>query len=177
MASFSGFSYKPIPPSKDDKAAEFMGKIGTSVHRKVCWSDEDIPDGVCPDCGGDLREEQHCFMTVTVAGEGLEKFLTGSRGGFCELCPVVVLSRPSFDSIMKAGNSGVDQYEVLGIVDMDAIPEDKRDIPLGTTDDAPVPLIEFIKDTPRVSTKIGRNDLCPCGSGKKYKKCCALVTA
>lgn len=22
--------------------------------------------------------------------------------------------------------------------------------------------------------KIGRNDLCPCGSGKKYKKCCAL---
>ncbi|MBD3810221.1 MAG: SEC-C domain-containing protein, partial [Sulfuricurvum sp.] len=20
--------------------------------------------------------------------------------------------------------------------------------------------------------KIGRNDLCPCGSGKKYKKCC-----
>lgn len=21
-------------------------------------------------------------------------------------------------------------------------------------------------------TKIGRNDLCPCGSGKKYKKCC-----
>lgn len=23
-----------------------------------------------------------------------------------------------------------------------------------------------------VSTKIGRNDPCPCGSGKKYKKCC-----
>lgn len=24
------------------------------------------------------------------------------------------------------------------------------------------------------STKIGRNDLCPCGSGKKYKKCCGI---
>jgi SWIM/SEC-C metal-binding protein len=23
------------------------------------------------------------------------------------------------------------------------------------------------------SEKIGRNDPCPCGSGKKYKKCCA----
>ena len=23
------------------------------------------------------------------------------------------------------------------------------------------------------STKVGRNDPCPCGSGKKYKKCCA----
>jgi hypothetical protein len=22
--------------------------------------------------------------------------------------------------------------------------------------------------------KIGRNDPCPCGSGKKYKKCCLL---
>lgn len=24
----------------------------------------------------------------------------------------------------------------------------------------------------REGAKIGRNDLCPCGSGKKYKKCC-----
>jgi hypothetical protein len=25
---------------------------------------------------------------------------------------------------------------------------------------------------PAVSVKVGRNDPCPCGSGKKYKKCC-----
>jgi len=24
----------------------------------------------------------------------------------------------------------------------------------------------------QVAQKIGRNDPCPCGSGKKYKKCC-----
>ena len=24
----------------------------------------------------------------------------------------------------------------------------------------------------RVGDKVGRNDPCPCGSGKKYKKCC-----
>jgi len=29
------------------------------------------------------------------------------------------------------------------------------------------------KEPPRVSSKVGRNDLCPCGSGKKFKKCCA----
>ena len=23
-----------------------------------------------------------------------------------------------------------------------------------------------------IGKKIGRNDVCPCGSGKKYKKCC-----
>jgi SWIM/SEC-C metal-binding protein len=25
---------------------------------------------------------------------------------------------------------------------------------------------------PAISKKVGRNDPCPCGSGKKYKKCC-----
>ena len=27
-------------------------------------------------------------------------------------------------------------------------------------------------DKTKLSNKMGRNDLCPCGSGKKYKKCC-----
>ncbi len=29
----------------------------------------------------------------------------------------------------------------------------------------------------REGPKIGRNDPCPCGSGKKYKKCCALTAS
>jgi len=28
-------------------------------------------------------------------------------------------------------------------------------------------------ETAAVATRVGRNDLCPCGSGKKYKQCCA----
>ena len=28
----------------------------------------------------------------------------------------------------------------------------------------------------RNENKIGRNDACPCGSGKKYKKCCGNNT-
>jgi hypothetical protein len=31
----------------------------------------------------------------------------------------------------------------------------------------------FSANQPAVSTKVGRNDPCPCGSGKKFKKCCA----
>ena len=27
----------------------------------------------------------------------------------------------------------------------------------------------------RVEKKVGRNDMCPCGSGKKYKNCCGKV--
>jgi SEC-C motif-containing protein len=29
----------------------------------------------------------------------------------------------------------------------------------------------------RETPKVGRNDLCPCGSGKKYKKCCGARAA
>jgi uncharacterized protein YecA (UPF0149 family) len=28
----------------------------------------------------------------------------------------------------------------------------------------------------RTTAKVGRNDTCPCGSGKKYKKCCGENT-
>jgi len=31
-----------------------------------------------------------------------------------------------------------------------------------------------VKQPPATANKIGRNDPCPCGSGKKYKKCCGL---
>jgi len=31
-----------------------------------------------------------------------------------------------------------------------------------------------IKDENTIVSKVGRNDPCPCGSGKKYKKCCML---
>ncbi len=35
---------------------------------------------------------------------------------------------------------------------------------------------EELPNAPAVSTKIGRNEPCPCGSGKKSKKCCGSAT-
>jgi len=44
----------------------------------------------------------------------------------------------------------------------------KLHVQLGVRDAA------LLHTTPaRASAKVGRNDPCPCGSGKKYKKCCA----
>ena len=31
------------------------------------------------------------------------------------------------------------------------------------------------RHTPIRAVRIGRNELCPCGSGRKYKRCCCLV--
>jgi len=30
----------------------------------------------------------------------------------------------------------------------------------------------MVKAAPAAANKVGRNDPCPCGSGKKFKKCC-----
>lgn len=35
--------------------------------------------------------------------------------------------------------------------------------------------IQPVRDK-KVNPKIGRNEPCPCGSGKKFKKCCGILT-
>jgi len=45
--------------------------------------------------------------------------------------------------------------------------------PIGVITSEPSPRIVPVPAAPSVArSKIGRNDPCPCGSGKKYKKCC-----
>lgn len=42
---------------------------------------------------------------------------------------------------------------------------------LGDEEKKYVPLQEICKEPVTSQPKIGRNDPCPCGSGKKYKNC------
>ena len=37
---------------------------------------------------------------------------------------------------------------------------------------SPAPAAAATAPQPEKQKKVGRNDPCPCGSGKKYKKCC-----
>lgn len=57
----------------------------------------------------------------------------------------------------------VDAYEELA----GALPDDLADHVEYLLDELDVPA-----EVPIVSIKVGRNDPCPCGSGKKYKRCC-----
>ncbi|WP_436231241.1 SEC-C metal-binding domain-containing protein [Caballeronia sp. LjRoot29] len=36
----------------------------------------------------------------------------------------------------------------------------------------PANLTALLRVAAKARAKVGRNDPCPCGSGKKYKKCC-----
>ncbi|MBI4769278.1 MAG: hypothetical protein HY784_02415 [Chloroflexi bacterium] len=66
-------------------------------------------------------------------------------GWFCDNCPAIVINMAKVSKMLEhrlshweVGN----EFAVLGIVNLDAIPEDKRDLPLGD-DDNPIPLVEF----------------------------------
>lgn len=69
------------------------------------------------------------------------------------------------DSLLRAYNRIYPDYS--GGVYFERYPEEKRKVQ-GTV------ITNGSFDAPyvRSSQKIGRNDLCPCGSGKKYKHCC-----
>lgn len=48
--------------------------------------------------------------------------------------------------------------------------EKRRKAQVVSDDDAPIP--EVPVEQAKSARSIGRNDPCPCGSGKKHKKCC-----
>jgi hypothetical protein len=82
---------------------------------------------------------------------------------------------PAKTQTMKALRAGVDVADESALQDflyeqaLQSLEQKASD----QTDSAPLP-----RATPIIehATKIGRNDPCPCGSGKKYKKCCGSPT-
>ena len=70
-----------------------------------------------------------------------------------------------FDNMLARINKDVAIYLLKAEIRQNI--ERKENVQTTTTNDS--------KDTKKIqakSSKIGRNDLCPCGSGKKYKQCC-----
>ncbi|HEY2409174.1 MAG TPA: SEC-C metal-binding domain-containing protein [Polyangiaceae bacterium] len=64
----------------------------------------------------------------------------------------------------------VDAYEELA----GGLPEELADHVDHLLEQRSVPDVLMDLPLPAVSTKVGRNDPCPCGSGKKYKRCCLV---
>ncbi|MFA6292485.1 MAG: SEC-C metal-binding domain-containing protein, partial [Victivallales bacterium] len=60
----------------------------------------------------------------------------------------------------------IDQFGEMGVGGQGAAPQTEAEGQ--AAESASEPQITFVRNTP----KTGRNEPCPCGSGKKYKKCC-----
>lgn len=159
-----------------------MAKFPPSTARRMYWSTTLDAPHRCPECGRTLEVEYHVYAgAFTVKGsEQLRSMTMGGTGGaFCPRCPVVVLKRKEFGTIVERWAPDVDSFTVFGIVDVEALPPDQREH-LSHMDDLKItrflPQVRSTAtpapETPAPAPKAGRNDPCPCGSGRKYKKCC-----
>ena len=155
-----------------------MKKIDVSKPKRMYWKHQVASTSHCPECHGPLVEEFQSYLLGVKNGREVDSVAIGTDGGFfCPQCPVVVLDEDKFDQMANITGQS-EQWAVAGIINLDAVQDE--DTPLGY-DDNPIPLVKFLRARPpiqqahRESKKIGRNDPCPCGSGKKYKKCCGTV--
>jgi uncharacterized protein YecA (UPF0149 family) len=55
--------------------------------------------------------------------------------------------------------------DIFGSINKKELPADYQ------KKEKPTPEIKYV-DPADLGNKVGRNEPCPCGSGKKYKKCC-----
>ncbi len=142
--------------------------------------------GNCPDCDELLVAEKSMIVLYGKSDVDEGEFITNVSGShFCPNCPVVVFEKETIERAVES-SLRMDKwfnYSIMGLVDLEAVPEEKRDLELGAEGN-PIPLVDFIPN-PSIEKyrssrhaqnpfgrKVGRNEPCPCGSGKKYKKCC-----
>ncbi len=151
--------------------------IDLSIRRRRYYSDE-CETTICPECNSELIEESCTIILVVKSDTDEGEFMTNLSGShFCPNCPVVVFDNEKVEQAARLGIKGDEnlKYLIAGIVDLNSIPKEKRHLEIGI-DENPVPLVHFLPDlntsTVIKEKKIGRNEPCPCGSGKKYKKCC-----
>jgi len=99
------------------------------------------------------------------------------RGDFLTLCDLLEVDFPEREAWrndarrdeerFREGHANVLAALAAGIQSEDL--EDEEDLDEDTEPDGmPPPAEPVLRESPRV----GRNDPCPCGSGKKFKKCC-----
>ncbi|MGE4518585.1 MAG: preprotein translocase subunit SecA [Desulfobacteraceae bacterium] len=133
-----------------------------------------------------MRELEHFIMLQTVDSLWKDHLLNmdhlkegiGLRG-YAQQNPLIIYKREGFSMFQSMIEKIQDEivnilmrieikngYEEEKKPLFSEVPEDEMIFSRGDDSDAGG------KTVKREQPKIGRNDLCPCGSGKKYKKCC-----
>ena len=132
--------------------------------------------------GGEIRDDRVCgrgasdmkgavaamiCAAAAYAQEGFDMFemmINGIKEEFVKFCyNVTVQTTTQRKNVLGSGEGRKDEYED------EPMEAGGQQVP----DQAAVPKREHKQETVRRDApKVGRNDPCPCGSGKKYKHCC-----
>lgn len=149
-------------------------KFDLSKRRRLYFS-EYVGLTYCPECNSLLIEDSCTVVISAKSDTDKGKFMSNAIDPrFCEKCPIIILDSEKTEMAVRLGLRGDNNaiFKVEGIVYFEAIPKEKRNLELGI-DGNPIPLVDFLPPLSiAVEKKLGRNDLCPCKSGLKYKKCC-----
>lgn len=119
-----------------------------------------LVESVHPDFRGDLTPEN--------LAEGLEDVVwTGLEIGACE-------------KDVDLGKEGLfDTVELKAVCEYKGEERTLEELSLFKWEDGRVYYVDGVPKRPetyhRPEPKVGRNEPCPCGSGKKYKKCCGAA--
>jgi hypothetical protein len=121
--------------------------IDITIPRECVYQQFEKHPDPCPRCGSPLQSLHATYLVATRRGKkSTDSFLiSNDRGWFCPRCPTVVINPEEVSEYLVHSLPHWDagsEFALLGIVDLDSVPEEKRNVPLGD-DDNPVPLVEF----------------------------------
>lgn len=142
-----------------ETSKELKGKV-IGQYTPDLWNSNFIHTWEKPDCISETEfVEESKIFEKSISFE-YQKF-TRLRSGIAEeLSKIGELSH----FIIEGGKNNQEANDTNLLDDFFSMPE--KEIPKGTNFNS------NITDPIKVEEKVGRNEPCPCGSGKKYKKCC-----
>ena len=161
---------------------ELLQAIGARAREKYQRKDEEIGSP-------EMRQYERLILLNVLDAHWKDHLLAmdqlkegiGLRG-YGQRDPLVEYKKESFATFEQMMDGIEEQslrylYLLQPVEDKDKVREmerrqRKQEMVMGPAEEAPEPRRPVIR-----GPKIGRNEPCPCGSGKKYKKCCALTPA
>ena len=161
---------------------ELLQAIGARAREKYERKDEEIGSQ-------EMRQYERLILLNVLDAHWKDHLLAmdqlkegiGLRG-YGQRDPLVEYKKESFATFEQMMDGIEEQslrylYLLQPVEDRDKVREmerrqRKQEMVMGPAEEAPEPRRPVVR-----GPKIGRNEPCPCGSGKKYKKCCALTPA
>ncbi|PIE74592.1 MAG: preprotein translocase subunit SecA [Deltaproteobacteria bacterium] len=152
---------KNFERNTDDMNAEELADLVFSI----CEKDYNIKESLIG--SEQMRELEHFIMLQTVDSLWKDHLLNmdhlkegiGLRG-YAQQNPLIIYKREGFDMFQNMIEDETSRPL------FNEVSEDEMTFSRGDSDDM------ITKPVKRTERKVGRNEICPCGSGKKYKKCC-----
>ena len=158
--------YKDIEDKDNDSLVEYLyNKLEKEYNEKLKTLPEELTDEFEKAISLEVidRHWMEHINTLSLLREGIH------LRGYAQENPLRAYKTEGFELFEKL-LSLIDKETTIFLVKSEIRQNiERKQVEKGTTNED---LNKVKKQTPKKVKKVGRNDPCPCGSGKKYKNCC-----